>query len=59
MDAGIPHLVAERRNRIGVSRLYRRPDGSWFVTLENRTYSQHFEIPAHKVEDWKRAFGLV
>jgi hypothetical protein len=51
-------VVKRLVTRIGVRRLWFNDDGRWAVTLNNRTYSNWFDIPPHKVGDWMKHFDF-
>ncbi len=52
--------VKREVSRIGVRTLWRHvTEDRWAVSLDNRTYHNFVEIAPHKVEAWKRQFGIM
>lgn len=53
-------VVARIVRAIGVLRLWHRAlTDTWYVSLNNRTYSHVHTIGADKLADWRKEFGLT
>ena len=50
-------LIAQKLFRIGLQSLWRNWDGTYYVSISNRSYHSSVRIPIEKVPIWKKVLS--